>query len=301
MTQNGPANQLPLLDRALARRALLWGSRHLSPSAKIATTPIWAAIPFLIAPRARRQIARNLEEVLGPASPAFAAARAYRTLLAFAKSLADSYAAHSGRGIEVAVEISGDEHLRAARARGRGVVLATGHIGPWQLGPYLLEQAGHAPVVVAMARERDPRAHELEERLELRRRFHVVYTDGALASLTLLAAMRQGGLCALQMDRPPDSAAGARTVAPLFGRAAAFALGPAALARACEAPLIPVFLLYQGARRVRVAIEPPVAVARSRDRTADLAAATAKLAGRYEACIRAHPYQWFRFEDVWRS
>src|SRR5262249_60397540 len=126
--------------------------------AKVPPMPRWAAIRFVLVPRARRQIACNLARVVGPASGPVGAARAYRVLLSFAQSLANSYAAHGGRGVAVATDILGEEGLRQAGTGGRGVIVATGHIGPWQLGPYLLERAGYGPVVIAMAREPDAAA-----------------------------------------------------------------------------------------------------------------------------------------------
>jgi lauroyl/myristoyl acyltransferase len=281
------------LQTAFWRRALLWGSRHLPPPAKLVTMPLWAAIPFVLVPRARRQIAHNLERVMGPsrAGPA----RAYGVLLSFAQSLANSYAAHGGRGLEVKAQIFGSERLAAAKAEGRGVIVATGHIGPWQLGPYLLEQAGYGPVTLAMAREVDAGAQQVEDGLELRQRFRVVYTDGTFAALELLRVLRQGGIVAVQMDRT----SGASLRVPFVGGEATFASGPAALARAAEAPIVPAFFIATGPFRVRVDVGEPIWVARTGKREQDVDSATRALATAYEACVREHPYQWYAFHDFW--
>ncbi|HJZ84209.1 MAG TPA: lysophospholipid acyltransferase family protein [Polyangia bacterium] len=295
------------LHGELWRRALMWGSVTLPQPAKVATMPLWAAIPFVLVPRARRQIACNLARVVGPASGPVGAARAYRVLLSFAQSLANSYAAHGGRGVAVATDILGEEGLRQAGTGGRGVIVATGHIGPWQLGPYLLERAGYGPVVIAMAREPDAAAQRYEEAAALRGRFRVVHTDGPFASLELLRVLRRGGIVAVQMDRAPASRNGVGganagcLLAPFLGGAAPFPVGPAALARAAGAPLVPVFLLAQGPSRVRVEIGEPIVVARTGDRASDVAEATRRLAGSYEACVRAHPYQWYSFHDFWAA
>ena len=255
--------------------------------------PLWAAIPFVLVPRARRQIAHNLERVMGPsrAGPA----RAYGVLLSFAQSLANSYAAHGGRGLEVKAQIFGSERLAAAKAEGRGVIVATGHIGPWQLGPYLLEQAGYGPVTLAMAREVDAGAQQVEDGLELRQRFRVVYTDGTFAALELLRVLRQGGIVAVQMDRT----SGASLRVPFVGGEATFASGPAALARAAEAPIVPAFFIATGPFRVRVDVGEPIWVARTGKREQDVDCATRALATAYEACVREHPYQWYAFHDFW--
>src|SRR5262249_48810727 len=161
-----------------------------------------------------------------------------------------------GRGVEVKADIDGGARLSAARAKGRGVIVATGHIGPWQLGPYLLEQAGHSPLVLAMAREPDAGTQRLET--ELRSRFRVVYTDHPFAALELLGVLPAGGLVAVQMARPPPSNTGIAR-APFGDGEAIFASGPAALARAAEAPIVPVFLIATAPFRVRVDIGEPIA------------------------------------------
>jgi KDO2-lipid IV(A) lauroyltransferase len=258
--------------------------------------PLWGAIPFFAVPRVRRQIARNLARVVGPAPPAVDLVRAYRVLVSFARALATSYAAHGGRGVRLAPELLGENHLAAAAAAGRGVVLATGHLGLWQLGPYLLERTWKSGIILAMAPDPDPGAQGLEDALELRRRFQVVHTDRPYASFELLRALRGGGLVAVQLDRPPPgSGPRAFVERPFCGAPARFPVGPAALARAAGAPLIPVFLLAQGLRGVRVQIEPPIEVAD------DLEAAVAELAAVYERCVRAHPFQWYAFHDFWAA
>jgi KDO2-lipid IV(A) lauroyltransferase len=298
MTRDAPHR----LHGARFRRALLWGSCALPRRVQVATMPFWAALPFVALPSVRRQIARNLSRVLGPAPPGGDGARAYRVLLSFAQALADAYAVHGGGELARRTEVRAPERLEAARRGGRGVVLATGHVGLWQLGPYLLERAGFGPVVVAKARERDPGAHALEEALARRRGLRITYTDRPFASLDLLRTLREGGLVAVQIDRAPaGTAPGALGWAPFFGADAPFAAGPLALARAAETPILPVFLPACGSSTVRVEIGEPIWVPRTGAPRADLAPALATLAAAYETFVRAHPYQWYSFRDFWSA
>jgi KDO2-lipid IV(A) lauroyltransferase len=285
------------LHGEFARRALSWGARTLPQPAKVCTMPLWAGIPFLLLPDTRRRIARNLARVLGPAAAPIAGARAYRLLVAYAQSLANAYAVHAGRPLPGRVTIEGAERLAAARARG-GIVLATGHIGPWQLGPHLLAQAGVGPIVLAMAREPDAAAQRFEESLALRGRFRVVATDTPFAGIALLAALRAGEVVAMQMDR---AGIGACVAVSCLGGSASFPVGPAALARAGAVPIVPVFLLAAGPSDVRIEIGEPIEPSRTDARDDDLRAATQALADAYDRCVRAHPYQWYHFDDFGTS
>ena len=88
---------------------------------------------------------------------------------------------------------------------------------------------------------------------------------------------------------------------PFFGREAAFPLGPATLARATRAPLVPVFMVREGAKGFRATTEDPIEVAHTRDRERDLREATAKAVAVYESYVRRHPLQWYNFHDFWAT
>jgi lauroyl/myristoyl acyltransferase len=102
---------------------------------------------------------------------------------------------------------------------------------------------------------------------------------------------------ALQGDRPR---AGGRTVmTSLFRRPMPLPIGPAALARAAEVPILPVFNFREGRFLMRTVVRPPFQVAKTADRSADIAAAAHHLAAEIEWAIRERPYQWFCFRKLW--
>ena len=63
--------------------------------------------------------------------------------------------------------------------------------------------------------------------------------------------------------------------------------------------MLPVFVYRVGRRRYRVVVHPPIEVASTADRHADLAAAAQALGTAIEAAIRRHPHQWFCFRRLW--
>jgi KDO2-lipid IV(A) lauroyltransferase len=76
-------------------------------------------------------------------------------------------------------------------------------------------------------------------------------------------------------------------------------VGPAALARATGALLVPIFSFREGRQRYHIVIRQPVAVERTANREADVAAATERLAAHLEWAIRERPHQWFCFRRLW--
>ena len=75
--------------------------------------------------------------------------------------------------------------------------------------------------------------------------------------------------------------------------------GPAALARAAEVPLVPVFALRTGSLRYRVIVRRPIEIERTADREADILRATQAVAKDIEWAIRLSPHSWYGWWPRW--
>jgi KDO2-lipid IV(A) lauroyltransferase len=207
------------------------------------------------------------------------------------------YALYLGQRLPVEPVFDGRDKLIAAKAQGRGAIIVTGHLGFWSLGPFVMERSGVGAPTMAMAEEPNQRLHEFEQRF--RRKWKIIYTTGSpFSSLELASVLRRGELVGMHLDRHTG---GSFIKLPFFGREAAFPLGPATLARATRAPIVPVFMVREGARGFHVRAEDPIEVAHTRDRQRDLVEATTRLVAVYESYVRRYPLQWFNFHDFWAT
>ncbi|MBI5482534.1 MAG: lysophospholipid acyltransferase family protein [Deltaproteobacteria bacterium] len=281
----------------LWRRVFLLGVQHFPRPVQVATMPFWAALFFGPLPRVWRTCGRNLDRLDGPLPPGAREVRTYRLMVNYAQAITDAYRCHVGGAVPVTAVYHGRERLAAARARGRGVIIVTGHLGAWQLGPYLLAREGVGPLTVAMAQEPNPALQRFMESFP--RPFRIVYSNGStFGTLALRTTLTAGGVVAMQLDRPLGEA---HVTLPFAGGAARFATGPAALARTTGAALVPAFLTMGPGAEVHVHVEAPIIVRRTRDRAADLAASTQAAVACYEQHARAAPLQWFNFYDFWEA
>ena len=277
------------------RKLLLAGIRHIPPNLQRASMPLWAGIFYSLVPSARRNVEGNLRRVLGDGPAWKAHLQSYKLFVNYAQSITNMYALYLGQPLPVEPEFHGRERLVAARAQGRGMIMVTGHLGSWSLGPFLLERTGFGAPVMAMAEEPNVRLQEFEQRF--RQRWRIVYTTGSpFASLELASVLRRGETVGMQLDRHMG---GPHVLLPFFGRPAPFPLGPAMLARATRAPIVPVFMVREGATGFASRVEEPIEVRRTANRQADLIEATARVVAIYEAYVRRYPYQWFNFHDFW--
>jgi len=275
----------------------------------IASLPGWALAPFVglftgffffTLLNIRRAIASNLVPVLGPAGWLGRQRRIFRTMHAFAWCLTERYE-RLVTDRPFAVEVEAAEHWNAVARSGRGFVMVTAHLGLYEVGSMVasVREARHVHLV------REP---EVDPRAQAFVRECVAGVQGAhytmhfqsgdpLQGMALAEALARGEIVAIQADRPR---AGGRTVAAvLFDRPFAVPAGPAALARTADVPILPVFALREGRRGVRIVFRPPIAVARTANRNADLEDAMRRVAGAIEAGIRRAPHQWFVFRELW--
>jgi len=188
--------------------------------------------------------------------------------------------------------VGGSEHLHAAQAPGRGVLLVTGHLGNWELGAPHLADIGMKLTVVTME-EQTP---ELTRwRAEYRQR-HGVRTvaigSDRFAFVEIVKALQRGEAVALLVDRPvPDAAERVQ----MFERPVWFSNGPSALHKITGAPVLPVFMLEQPDGRYQPSALPMVAMDTNATGHYEN---TQRLADAFEPVIRAHPEQWYQFARV---
>jgi KDO2-lipid IV(A) lauroyltransferase len=188
-----------------------------------------------------------------------------------------------------------ERSIRAALAEGRGAILATMHIGQWDLGLKLLSRLD-VPVHVVMFHED---AQEVTRYADAARawpklRVHRMGSSRMLA-VELAAALRRGELVAIQIDRPIGP-----NVVPVefFGAVTSLPAGPVMLALATGAPVLPVFVLFDRDDRFRLVSLPPLRFERDRGED-EIQRGLRRLVEVMESIVARYPDQWFNFYDVW--
>jgi KDO2-lipid IV(A) lauroyltransferase len=277
---------------------MLAGVRTIPQSLQRASMPLWGGIFHTVVPGARTIVQSNLQQVCGPLPKLAAHARSFRLFVNYAQAIANMYALHLGQSLPVDPEFSGHENLKEIISGRRGAIAVTGHMGYWQITPFLMAaRSWLPPMTMAMAEEPNRATGEFER--QFREKFRIVYTTSSpFATLELANILRRGELVGMQLDR---HLGGAHALIPFCGRPAPFPLGPATLGRATGAPLLPVFVIAnRNRKRCTVLVEKPIEVPRTRDRDGDLRSAMGEVVRVYERYVRAYPDQWFNFHDFWR-
>jgi len=252
-----------------------------------------ARVALVILPVERESVRKNLRRVLPGVDGRSLDAAVSGTFRNFALCFADLLTLNRAP-VEMLRRylggVDGEEHLVAASARGRGLIVATAHLGNWELGGRLLATKLGRPTHVVLSAEEDPSVEAFLRHDANGVRF--VTPEAPTTSLALLAALRRNEIVAIQGDRAIGGRGDVRM--PFFGDAAAFPLGPFLLARASGAPVLPAFCVLGEQETYRVFLEAPIWVGTGGEETG-----LRELVAVIQRYVSAHPDQWFNFYDFW--
>jgi KDO2-lipid IV(A) lauroyltransferase len=212
--------------------------------------------------RQRRRLQRDVAQVLGraPDDPSVRALlrEAYRVNNAAALEIMAMFDRRQDEEVLVArCELDGLEHLRAALAGGRGAILLATHMGNALLATLRLARSGW-PVSVVYREARMMSAGFFHSGLERYGIQGILANGGIRAYGQMLTALKQGRIVFVMMDQGVKRAEDG-LMQRFLGKDLPMSAGPAQLARASRAPVLP--LVTTAATPVwRFAIEPPVAL-----------------------------------------
>jgi KDO2-lipid IV(A) lauroyltransferase len=195
------------------------------------------------------------------------------------------------------IRTEGLEHYLAARARGKGVLIVTAHLGAWELSSFYHSLMGYSMSMVARPLDN----HRLDRFVNATRCLHgnrvLPKNDFARG---LLTAMRRGETVGILMDTnmtPPQG-----LFVNFFGREACTASGLARVALQTGAAVLPGFMVWEKAeRRYVLHFGPELVLARTGDVDADVQAATQQCTSAIEGWIRRYPDQWLWIHRRWKT
>lgn len=188
--------------------------------------------------------------------------------------------------------------LRAALAKlgpKRSFIVATGHVGPWELGGYALTRMGYVVHTVALDHP-TPRVTKFysDRRAYIGVRAHPL--SGSFP--TLKEAIDRGECVALMIDRTYSKVKKRFT---MFGVAGEFPLGHLVLAARGRAPVVTGVLVFDGPSRFRYVHGGTHFPEEHEDEFEKLERLQEKCLRDLERLIRAYSDQWFHFEPVART
>ncbi len=191
----------------------------------------------------------------------------------------------------------GLEHYEAARARGKGVLVMTAHLGAWELSSFYHSMMGH-PMGMVIRRLDNRLLDEYVNRIRCMHGNYVLHKDDF--GRGLLTAMHEGGTVGILMDTnmtPPQG-----VFVRFFGIEACTATGLAHVARKTGAAVLPGFMLWEKAeKRYVLHFGPEVEIPHTDSVSDDILRGTELCNDAIESWIRRYPDQWLWIHRRWKT
>jgi KDO2-lipid IV(A) lauroyltransferase len=282
-------NVLEYCAAIAALNTLQWTPRRLS----FALARFYARMLDVAIPRLRRVARRNLAMALPEFTPQRHAEivdgvfrSIARILVTFAKfpAIRRGYLGHW-------IRLEGGEHFDQAREAGRGVLVATAHLGNWELSAFA-HALMTAPMNVVVRPLDNPMIDALvERRRALTGNRPIGKKDFARAILKALAANEAVGILIDQ-----NAALDTGIFVDFFGVPASAGTGFAKFAAHSGATVVPGFALWsEQEQRYVLRFYPPL------EMTGDAVRDTQTLHAKLEEIIREYPEQWLWIHRRWKT
>jgi len=259
--------------------------------------PLVAFILFLLVARKRRAAMENQARARPSAGRWSTVVGAFQTFACFAYCLAETMEYYGPRPRPFRIQEPARNNMAQALARGRGLILATAHVGNWDVAGRVLHRTWRT-VHLVMGREPNETAQEYSRRTREQAGVHVIFSDSSVFSaFNMIQALRRNEIVAIQIDRNNGELNSRVKRVQFLDAEVPFQEGPFQLARLSGAPVMPVVTLRRGRRHYEIVLGNPRWV--DRDVTGDAERALRETVGFFERTIREHPEQWFRFAPSW--
>jgi KDO2-lipid IV(A) lauroyltransferase len=237
---------------------------------------------------------RNLSHIFPAASPPTIAQVARSLFRHFAYYFSDLFSLNR-QPLEVQQRylhsIHNLDRIQPFLESSRGFVVATAHLGNWELGGRLLGSYGKT-IYVVRAPDRDAAVHKLLREGDPSSSLHFVSNDDTGGFVQLLMALRRGDVVAVQIDRGTGHRSD--VAVNFFGAPVSLPSGPFILARAAQVPVFPCFCLMRPDRRYEIHLGEAIVAERGGEE-----AALQQMTRVLEHHISLVPDQWYSFYDVW--
>jgi KDO2-lipid IV(A) lauroyltransferase len=240
----------------------------------------------------RERSTRNLTAARGGELTAAEISSAVRgSLRNFFRAFAELALALSGgvESIRREIPARGLEHLEAALAKKKGVIVASAHFGNFLLLGSRLAAEGY-PIYTLINQPRGGKVGELRKHYRAtigQRTIHAYPRDVAFRET--VQVLRRNEIVIVIAD---EFRSRSGIEVPFFGRTVIARRGPATLALRTGAAVIPASMVRRSDGGLELVVEPEIDFARSGRIKSDVVDATLKITLWLEKTVRAHPDQW---------
>lgn len=202
--------------------------------------------------------------------------------------------------LENSVVFEGEENLRNALAKGKGVLGMSLHLGNGDLASSAIVMKGY-PVAIITKVFKNPFINDLWFSFRGAQGVRYIDAHGDKTSFDILKGLKRQETIIFVIDQFMGKPFGIAT--KFFGRQTGTAYGLSLFALRTKAPIVPIYT-YEGAdRKMHVVFEPEIQILDlvTDDKDATSLAMTQRFNDKIEEIVRKHPEQWMWVHRRWKD
>jgi KDO2-lipid IV(A) lauroyltransferase len=252
---------------------------------------------FLFSTRRRKMVGNNIQRAMGGAENKRTLKRQVRNVF---RNAARNYfdltkiSRMDLKNLDGKIKIEGIPHLTQAVNNGKGVIIATAHLGNFEFGAHVVAAQGFEMMILIEAY--DDSTPFLRKLAALRRGKGVrIFQVDMMGIKECLKTLQRGGTVTIVCDRDLQGN-GIKTL--FFGEETSFPAGVVDLALRTGAAVVPIFSLRGSNNITSIFIEPPLKLVNSEDPDQAKKANLEVLVAVLEKYIRTYPEQWVVLEPI---
>lgn len=280
-------------------RTLLTSLAILPRKLRFQVANLFAHFGYRLAKRLRRVANRNLEMALPDLSADQRDTIIRGIFRNFGRLLAEfSYFPYfTPQNIDKAVIYEGLDNFLEAKARGKGVLFLTGHVGAWELSSFSHAVYGH-PHNILVRNIDNPKIDKLVHYYRTCRGNVAIDKNNSVRAI--LQALRRGEAVGILIDL--NTVRNQGVFVDFFGIDACSTTGLATLALRTGAAVVPGFLIWdEKLGKHRLHFEPALEIIDTGDQKADIHSNTAQFNKVIEKFARRYPDQWLWVHRRWKT
>lgn len=203
------------------------------------------------------------------------------------------YYSHNFSKIRKHVSLQGEENLKTILAKNKGAIMATAHIGNWELFGIYLSLMGYqlSPLV---KNQENPVIDKIIQDKRRSAGMKVIPRTGFLRPI--VEALKRQEIVPFLMDQHDQSG----VEVDFFGRLACIPRGAAEFALRTDTPIFLTYIHRLDKFHHRIVITPEIELERTGDYQTDLKNAVTKLANAIQNAIEKEPAQWLWMHSLWK-